>query len=276
MLIDWFTVVAQIINFIVLMALLKRFLYRPIIEAMDKREASIGERMQEAQRQIEAAEREARTFRQKTSDLEAEQSALMETARQQAETAKEALVRQVVEEVEGKRRVWHEGLHQEKTAFFDRLQRQSGRIIVNICRQALTDLAGTELEQQMAQVLVQRLDQASQCFHQATRVTIASAFALSQATRQRIETLIGSRITGPCTFDYQLAPDLLCGIEIKANGVKVSWNLHHYLDGIGNALDLTLATKPASAAHIPEPDPPGGAKAVTCLGTGQAKTSQPT
>ena len=35
---DWFTVIAQIINFLILVALLKRFLYGPIIRAMERRE----------------------------------------------------------------------------------------------------------------------------------------------------------------------------------------------------------------------------------------------
>ena len=38
MLIDWFTVVAQAANFLVLVWLLKRFLYKPILGAMDARE----------------------------------------------------------------------------------------------------------------------------------------------------------------------------------------------------------------------------------------------
>jgi len=36
-LIDWFTVIAQIINFLVLVYLLKRFLYGPIIRVIDER-----------------------------------------------------------------------------------------------------------------------------------------------------------------------------------------------------------------------------------------------
>ena len=37
MLIDWFTVGAQALNFIILVWLLKRFLYKPILDAIDAR-----------------------------------------------------------------------------------------------------------------------------------------------------------------------------------------------------------------------------------------------
>ena len=43
--VDWITVIAQIVNFLVLIWLLKKFLYRPILDGIDAREAEITERM---------------------------------------------------------------------------------------------------------------------------------------------------------------------------------------------------------------------------------------
>jgi len=40
MLIDWFTVGAQALNFLILVWLLKRFLYKPILDAIDARDGS--------------------------------------------------------------------------------------------------------------------------------------------------------------------------------------------------------------------------------------------
>ena len=42
MLIDWFTVGAQALNFLILVWLLKRFLYKPILHAIDEREKGIA------------------------------------------------------------------------------------------------------------------------------------------------------------------------------------------------------------------------------------------
>ena len=58
MLIDWFTVIAQIVNFLVLVYLLKRFLYKPIIKAMDGREQRIAGRLEEADKREEEARQE--------------------------------------------------------------------------------------------------------------------------------------------------------------------------------------------------------------------------
>ncbi len=48
MLIDWFTVVAQIVNFLILVWLLKRFLYKPILDALDAREKKIAKELADA------------------------------------------------------------------------------------------------------------------------------------------------------------------------------------------------------------------------------------
>ena len=43
--IDWVTVAAQAVNFLVLVWLLKRFLYRPILDGIDARERDIEARV---------------------------------------------------------------------------------------------------------------------------------------------------------------------------------------------------------------------------------------
>ena len=47
--IDWFTVVAQAINFLILVWLLKRFLYKPILHAIDEREKGIAAQLAQAE-----------------------------------------------------------------------------------------------------------------------------------------------------------------------------------------------------------------------------------
>ncbi|MEZ4640979.1 MAG: hypothetical protein R2856_39490 [Caldilineaceae bacterium] len=69
MLIDWFTVIAQIINFVVLLLLLRRFLYGPIIRAMDEREHHIAEELAAAECKQQQAEQEARHYRQERTEF---------------------------------------------------------------------------------------------------------------------------------------------------------------------------------------------------------------
>jgi F-type H+-transporting ATPase subunit b len=59
MLIDWFTVGAQAINFIILVWLLKRFLYKPILDAVDAREKRVATELADADAKKAEAKRSA-------------------------------------------------------------------------------------------------------------------------------------------------------------------------------------------------------------------------
>jgi F-type H+-transporting ATPase subunit b len=70
MLIDWFTVVAQIINFLILVWLLKRFLYKPILNAIDAREKKIAKELADADAKKAEALKEREEFQHKNEELD--------------------------------------------------------------------------------------------------------------------------------------------------------------------------------------------------------------
>ena len=59
MLIDWFTVAAQALNFVILVWLMKRFLYQPILHAIDEREKLIASELANADKKKAEAKRRA-------------------------------------------------------------------------------------------------------------------------------------------------------------------------------------------------------------------------
>jgi F-type H+-transporting ATPase subunit b len=56
--INWFTVIAQVINFLLLVWLLKRFLYKPILKAIDEREGKIASQIKDAEEKEKTAKKE--------------------------------------------------------------------------------------------------------------------------------------------------------------------------------------------------------------------------
>ena len=102
--IDWITVAAQVANFLVLVWLLKRFLYRPILDGIDAREAEIAGRMQVAERARAEAEATEAEYRTRMDKLRSEQASVAEAARQKAETARDAMLAQALDRIEAERR----------------------------------------------------------------------------------------------------------------------------------------------------------------------------
>ena len=84
MLIDWFTVGAQVVNFLILVWLLKRFLYRPILDAIDAREKRIARELADADATKAEAQKERDEFRHKNEAFEQQRTALMNKAAEEA------------------------------------------------------------------------------------------------------------------------------------------------------------------------------------------------
>jgi len=68
--IDWLTVAAQVVNFLILVYLLKRFLYKPVIAAMDRREARIRDRLEKAREREQEAQSRAESYESAQAELE--------------------------------------------------------------------------------------------------------------------------------------------------------------------------------------------------------------
>jgi len=65
MLIDWFTIAAQALNFLILVWLMKRFLYKPILNAIDAREQRIARELADADAKKAEAQKEREVFKGK-------------------------------------------------------------------------------------------------------------------------------------------------------------------------------------------------------------------
>src|SRR5580765_3724482 len=92
MLIDWFTVGAQALNFLVLVWLLKRFLYKPILNAIDAREKRITAELADADAMRGEAQKQRDEFQHKNEEFDRQRAALLDKATEQAKTERQRLI----------------------------------------------------------------------------------------------------------------------------------------------------------------------------------------
>ncbi len=107
MLIDWFTVAAQALNFLILAWLLKRFLYQPILQAIDAREKRIALALADADRKMAEAEQERDAFQIKNEEFARQRDALLIQAVKEAKAERQRLLdaaRRAADELSAKRR----------------------------------------------------------------------------------------------------------------------------------------------------------------------------
>ena len=99
--INWFTVTAQVINFLILVWLLKRFLYKPVLDAINEREKKIASQLNEAAAKTVEARKESDEFRQKNEAFDAEKKEQMNKVVAETEVKRKALLEEARKEAEG-------------------------------------------------------------------------------------------------------------------------------------------------------------------------------
>lgn len=253
MLIDWFTIIAQIVNFLILVTLLKSFLYKPILKAMEQREKRIATRLTEAKAMVEEANREAELYRHKQQDLEAQKDTWLALAKQQVEQKRQLMFQQITEEVDKVRTQWYEFLAQEKQAFLQGLRQRAGKQLEMTARRVLGDLANSTLEEQIVDNFIERLyhlDQAQLQALQSSATTnpskelvIRSTFSILPAKSEQLIKAIQGQIAKDVKVKFEQEEKPICGIELHSHGYKLAWNLEHYLTQLEVEMEQALANE---------------------------------
>ncbi len=240
--IDWFTVCAQIVNFLILVFLLKRFLYGPIIAAIDKREEKISARIKEVEQKRLAAEEEINTFRKKNEDFELQRAEMHAQMKEESESEKIQLLEKSRQEIEDIKTRWNESIMQERDVFMKDLRRRVIDQVYAITRQALADLAATDIEQHIVNVFLKKIKE----FNEAkggksthalqdpvvTGITIVTSFELPGDQRDLILKAVHGLHVENKDVKFNVSNDILCGIELRGNGYVIGWNLEDYLNSL--------------------------------------------
>ena len=252
MLIDWFTVTAQVINFLVLVYLLKRFLYGPIIKAMDEREKRIALRLEEGRRKKNEAEREVERYIEKNRDLDNRREALLSEIKGEADTHRKELINEARNEVEAIKTNWYEAIQREKEAFLQDLRQRTGKETCAIARLALKDLANMNLEHHIIRVFIKRLQNLDKeelgalnesILKSGRRINLRSAFEIPQKMVRQIAEALQNHGADPVDLQLKVSSDVICGIELKVHGLKIAWSLEDYLETLEEALVEALEGK---------------------------------
>jgi F-type H+-transporting ATPase subunit b len=238
-LINWFTVVAQIVNFLVLVVLLKYLLYNRIVKAMDERERKIQSRLKEAEEKEKAAEREVESLREKNRDFDEQREKMFAQVKEEADVRRKELTQEARRAVTNLQLVWQEAIQREKKSFFQDLRKMAATQVYAIVRKAFEDLADADLGERMVDVFLVRIQKMKKNEREAlatsikeggNEVVIRSAFEISPKMRKKMTRALHQHLTDEINPHYETASDLILGIELKTRGRKIAWNLEHYLD----------------------------------------------
>lgn len=253
MLIDWFTVCAQIVNFLVLVWLLKKFLYGPIVRAIDERESKIAARLAEGEAREKQAGEQLTLYQAKLQDFEQTHEMMLTQARLEADKQRAELLDKAREEVHSRETKWQEDLDREQQAFLLDLRRRAAMEILAVARRTVADLAGTDVQQCAIRIFLQKfrsLDSDALMRFAQGALSIRSPFDLPDATRAEIQQTIEKGLEKPVSLRFERAPEMGLGLELRGNGWRAGWNSDSYLEALEEDLKEALEHSAESGAHV--------------------------
>ncbi|MDP3414761.1 F0F1 ATP synthase subunit delta [Falsiroseomonas sp.] len=261
--IDWLTVTAQIFNFLILVWLLQRFLYRPIIQAMARREERIESRLAEAKAARAEIEAEAARLQERQRALEANREEALDEARREATALRARLEKDIQEDMEAKRTTWHAHLDDEREAFAARLRQRAGHQVIDIVGRVLRDYVGSDLAGQVAGTFADRLsaldtaerDKLTRAAARAGgQARVESGIALKPGARSQVTRAIHECVGRDIDVGYHEDADLLLGMRLTIGEQTVEWSAARFLHRLETTLDEVIE---GSGRHRP-----GGAPAT--------------
>jgi len=272
MLIDWFTIAAQALNFLILVWLMKRFLYKPILNAIDAREKLVAKELADADAKKSEAQKERDEFHKKNEEFDQQRAALLTKATADAKTERQRLLEEARKSADALSAKRQESLINDANNLNQAISRLTRKEVFAIARKALTDLATTSLEERMGEVFTRRLrgldDKSKSVLGEALKkntepALIRSTFELPVTQRAAIQNALNETFSAEVHARFETSPELVSGIELTSHGQKVGWSIADYLvsleKGVGELLkekdksEPKLVTKVEPKAEAPKP-----------------------
>jgi len=267
MLIDWFTVGAQVLNFLILVWLLKRFLYKPILNAIDAREKQIATELANAEAKKADAQKEHDEFEKKNQVFDDERGSMLAKAKQDAQAEHDRLINEAKKDADSVRVEQATVLKNDQTRLSSEITQLGKREVFAIARKTLGDPATVSLEERMGEVFTRRLqemqgkskdDMGAAIRASSEPILVRSVFDMPEEQKAAIRNAVNETFSVNARLLFETSGDAVCGIELSSNGQKVGWNITEYLAALGEKVGALLeAQGPTITKAEPQLAPTG-------------------
>lgn len=237
---NWSTFVLEIINFLVLVWILKRFFYRPVLDVIARRRSGIEKTLDEARTLHQDAETLQTRYRSRLADWEQERQQAREQLAGEIENRRAqelATLRAELDRETEKARVAEARRQADlRHNIEEQALLQAGRFASRLLGQAATP----ELQARLLELVVEELPELPAERLAALRnsgsrvldgVVVASAWPLSQSQREALQKVLAAATGNHQPARFEQDSDLLAGVRITIGAWVLGANLRDELEG---------------------------------------------
>lgn len=235
---NWSTFILEIINFLILVWLLARFLYRPVMDVINNRRQEIQKKLDHAEAVHNDAETLRRNYEDRMVEWESEKSTAMKQLQEEVALERRRRLEELQNELDQEREkagILNQRQMQEEKRNMEKQALQQGAAFSS---KLLTRLARPELEAGLIDLVIEDLDTlapakrkllATSYKKNSNGITISSAFPLTREKKNKIEQKLKSIIDKNISCTCIQEPELIAGLRIRIGAWLLQANLQDEL-----------------------------------------------
>ena len=241
MLIDWMTVIAQIVNFFTLVWLLNRFLFKPVLRVVQERNQKIKKELEDAHKEKETAQQTKEALEKEKELFQQQKGLILIQAEKEAQEEKLKLMAEVQQEYHEQKKLLEKRLRQEQEELIESIQTGVAEEAFAIAKKTLQAVASASLEKEIGWLFLRKMKELSQEEIQALQaeirqfpqsVSIRSAFPLPPEVKEEVGLLLRTIFGEAIPLSYEVNQEVLCGVQLVTVGHRVGWNIAEYISGM--------------------------------------------
>ena len=242
---NWVLIAAQLLNFFALVWLLNRFLFKPARLAMAARRDTLRAEVETARKTTAEADAAKRRYDAALAQIDQAKEQAVAAAREAATAERRALEIETRADMAKLREEWRADIERDRDAFRESLREEATAAYLSLARRALADLAGSALDERLADRLAQRIEAggpelAQRLGDAGAKLTVRSSEPLGDAARDKLRKAVAAATGGERSLTFTTEDAAAGEIRLSAPGVTVAWGVGPYLDDIAARVDARL------------------------------------
>lgn len=234
---DLTTFIFEIINFLILIWILQRLFYKPLLEVIAKRKQFIDQTLADAKAIQAQADEQRSLYENRQKAWEQEKQAAITALNVQLELEKAAAMKHTLIDLEAERQKYTVTQAHKQHELEQQIEKQA---LINAAKFAsllLKQTASPELEARLFELLLSRTTLLPTACLQTLEeqadiaIKVSSAYPLTTEQREQLQQQLSSQLSQAIRFDYQQAPELIAGVRIDIGAWVLNANLQHELSG---------------------------------------------
>ncbi len=234
------TFVLEIINFLILIWILQRLFYKPLLEVIAKRKQFIDQSLADAKIMQQQAEEQRSHYENRQKLWEQEKQAALSALHQQIDVERREQMAQLNVDLEQERQKINVTIQRQQRELQQQAEKQALQNGAHFAGILLKQSASPELEARLFAMLLDNLktlpEACTLCLQmmgtkKSVPIKITSAYPLTAELRLQLEQKLGLLINSPINFQYHQDAELIAGLRMDIGAWVLNANLQHELIG---------------------------------------------